>query len=106
MLHQAPLAEKQRLLRAMFDRLKPGGELFIADYGLQPTIGMRLAFRFTVQMLDGITNTQPNANSILPQLINEAGFEKVRLLDDFSTITGRIEVLSAEKPGTPADQLA
>lgn len=98
-LHQVPLAEKQRLLGAMFDRLKPGGQLFIADYGLQPTYGMRLAFRLTVQMLDGTTNTQPNADGFLPQLIDEAGFEEIRLLDSFTTVTGRIEILTARKPG-------
>ena len=107
-LHQVPLVEKRRLLRAMFDRLKPGGQLFIADYGLQPTFGARLAFRLTVQMLDGTTNTQSNADGILPQLVNGAGFEKVMLLDSFTTVTGRIEILSAGKnrSAAPVDQLA
>ncbi len=75
--------------------------------GLRPTIGMRLAYRLTVQMLDGTINTQPNADNILPQLINEAGFNKVRLLDEFTTVTGRIEILSAEKSGaSPLGRMA
>jgi ubiquinone/menaquinone biosynthesis C-methylase UbiE len=98
-LHQVPMAEKRRLLRAMFDRLRPGGQMFIADYGLQPTFIMRLAFRLTVQMLDGRSDTQPNADGILPPLIEEAGFEGMTLLDSFDTATGRIDIIRAEKPG-------
>ena len=97
-LHQVPLAEKRRLLSAMFAGLRPGGQLFIADYGRQSTFAMRLAFRATVQMLDGKTDTQPNADGILPLLIEEAGFEKVSLLDGFDTVTGRIDIIGAEKP--------
>ena len=91
-------AKSGETLLAMFDRLKPGGHLFIADYGFQPTFAMRLAFRLTVQMLDGTTNTQSNADGILPQLIDESGFIGVRLLDRFSTITGSIQILAAQKP--------
>ena len=97
-LHQVPLAEKRRLLGAMFAGLRPGGQLFIADYGRQSTFVMRLAFRMTVQMLDGKSDTQPNADGILPALIEEAGFEKLKLLEGFNTATGRIDIIRAEKP--------
>lgn len=97
-LHQVPLAEKKRLLRGMFGRLQPGGELFVADYGLQPNFVMRLAFRLTVQMLDGKSDTQPNADGILPLLIEEAGFVGMTILDSFNTATGRIDIIRAEKP--------
>lgn len=106
-LHQVPLNEKKRLFRAMFDELKPGGQLFIADYGCQATLGMRIAFRLTVQLLDGKTNTQPNADGILPRLIKETGFKKIRMLDSFTTVTGRIEILAAQKPdAAPVEQIA
>ena len=98
-LHQVPLAEKRRLLCAMFDWLKPGGQLFIADYGLQPTWVMRLAFRATVQLLDGKRDTQPNADGILPTLIEEAGFARMILLEGIDTATGRIDIIRAERPG-------
>lgn len=97
-LHQVPLGEKRRLLCAMFDRLRPGGQLFLADYGLQPTFIMRLAFRLTVQMVDGRSDTQPNADGILPTLIEDAGFEGLTLLDSFDTATGRIDIIRAQKP--------
>jgi len=96
--HQVPLAEKRRLLAAMLDWLKPGGQLFVADYGLQPTLAMRLLFRLTVQLLDGKVDTQPNADGVLPELIDEAGFRKRVTLDAIDTATGRIEIIRAEKP--------
>ena len=97
-LHQVPLAEKRRLLAGMLDWLRPGGELFIADYGLQPGFAMRLAFRLTVQLIDGKADTQPNADGVLPALIEQAGFRNQVILDAVDTATGRIEIIRAEKP--------
>ena len=97
-LHQVPLAEKRRLLFAMLDWIKPGGELFIADYGLQPGFAMRLAFRLTVQLLDGKADTQTNADGALPALIEKAGFHNQLTLDAIDTATGRIEIIRAERP--------
>lgn len=97
-LHQVPLDEKRRLLRTMLDWLKPGGQLFVADYGAQPTTAMRLAFRLTVQLLDGKADTQPNADGLLPLLIQEAGFRELFSLECVDTFTGRIEIIRALKP--------
>jgi len=97
-LHQVPVAEKRRLLRAIHDWLKPGGQLLIADYGEQKTWTMRLAFRFTVQLLDGRRDTQPNADGLLPSLITEAGFQSPSVRGAFDTPTGRIEIIRARVP--------
>jgi len=97
-LHQVPTEEKRRLLGAMFEWLRPGGRLLIADYGLQPTRAMRLAFRATVQLIDGKDDTQPNADGILPRLIQEAGFLDIEMLDGVNTSTGRIDIIGASKP--------
>lgn len=99
-LHQVPLAEKRRLLRSMLQWLKPGGQLFVADYGAQQSLAMRTAFRLTVQLLDGKTDTQPNADGILPVLIEEAGFRDLIMLDAIDTPTGRIELTTARKPAS------
>ena len=98
-LHQVSIAEKRRLIQAMADWLRPGGELFIADYGVQPTLAMRMAFRVTVQLLDGKSDTQPNADGILPSLIQQAGFMAITHLEEINTATGRIEIIRAENPG-------
>ena len=71
--HQTPLATKREILRTMHDLLAENGEIHIADYGFQKGPVMRALFRMTVQMLDGVADTQPNADGILPELMREVG---------------------------------
>lgn len=97
-LHQCPMAMKRAILAATFAALKPGGRLFIADYGAQRTLLMRLLFR-QVQQLDGFENTQPNADGVLPALIEAAGFVDVEEVRALPTPTGSISLLTAAKPG-------
>ena len=95
-LHQWPVAMKRAILASMYAVLLPGGKLVIADYGLQRTRLMRLAFR-TVQLADGRENTQPNADGVLPRLMSEAGFRDVREAETVSTISGSISVYVARR---------
>ena len=99
-LHQVPLEEKRAGLGAMFDALAPGGRLILADYGEQRSSFMRMLFRQTVQRLDGTTDTQPNADGVLPRLLQEAGFEEVTETAVVPTLTGLIAVFKARKPMT------
>jgi ubiquinone/menaquinone biosynthesis C-methylase UbiE len=94
--HQVPLAGKRSTMVAMHRALKPGGRLVLADYGRQAGL-MRLLFRLTVQRLDGIEDTQPNADGVLPGLIAEAGFADVEERDRIHTVTGTIAILIARK---------
>lgn len=95
--HQTPLDEKQNILNNAYNLLGPGGELHIADYGLQRTRIMRFLFRQTVQRVDGIKDTQPNANGILPKLIEKAGFIDVSEYALVSTVTGSISLYRARR---------
>src|SRR3546814_2891813 len=81
--HQVGLEEKARLLREARQVLAPGGKLYVADYGEQRSRLMRLLFRLTIQQLDGVQDTQPNADGLLPVLMREAGFCDVRELETF-----------------------
>ncbi|WOF43511.1 class I SAM-dependent methyltransferase [Sphingopyxis indica] len=99
-LHQVGLEEKARLLREARQVLAPGGKLYVADYGEQRSRLMRLLFRLTIQQLDGVQDTQPNADGLLPVLMREAGFCDVRELETFRTPTGAIAIIEARKPGT------
>ncbi|MCC5995862.1 MAG: class I SAM-dependent methyltransferase [Oceanicaulis sp.] len=96
--HQVPMAEKRRILSHAWGILPGGGRLVIADYGLQRTRLMRTLFRNTVQRLDGVADTTPNAEGVLPLLIEQAGFDGVREVKVYPTVTGSISIYSAHKP--------
>lgn len=98
MFHQVPMTEKKAALEAMRLVLKSGGRLCIADYSKQRSWLMRWLFRLTVQNLDGVANTQPNADGVLPFLIEQAGFTHVREVAVVPTPTGSISLLSAVAP--------
>lgn len=95
MFHQVQMAEKKAALEAMRAALKPGGRLCIADYSKQRSWLMRVLFRLTVQSFDGVENTQPNADGVLPSLIEQAGFSNVREVAVVRTLTGSISILAA-----------
>jgi SAM-dependent methyltransferase len=95
--HQVPLAEKEAGLRSIIEVLTPGGELHIADYGLQRSTVMRALFRL-VQCVDGFADTQPNADGVLPDLMRLAGFIDVEETAVFPTSTGSISLYRGRKP--------
>jgi ubiquinone/menaquinone biosynthesis C-methylase UbiE len=95
--HQVPMAEKRAGLAAIHAALVPGGQVHIADYGLQRTFAMRTLFRM-VQMVDGFEDTQPNADGILPTLMTAAGFVDVEETQVMATVTGSISFYRGRKP--------
>ena len=72
-LHQCPVAMKKAIITNMFELLRPGGELVIADFGLQRRVLMRLGFRL-VQWADGKADTQPNAEGDIARLDRASRF--------------------------------
>ena len=94
--HQVPLEEKVAGLAAMCAAFVPGGELHVADYGLQRTPLMRKLFR-VVQAGDGFANTEPNALGVLPELMEQVGFARVSETAVIATPTGSISLYRAER---------
>ncbi|MEZ5959038.1 MAG: class I SAM-dependent methyltransferase [Hyphomonadaceae bacterium] len=94
--HQVPLDEKRDGLAAMYASLAVGGELHVADYGLQRTPLMRALFK-QVQQLDGFENTTPNARGVLLELIREVGFVDVEERQVIPTPTGSISLYFGRK---------
>lgn len=88
-LHQTPLSEKLRILNTCRHVLAPDGEVHIADYGEQRGL-MRLAFRTTVQALDGVRDTEPHAQGQLPAIMRQAGLKTLTETSRTHTPTGQI----------------
>lgn len=95
-LHQVPLTEKKRIVSEAYEALAPGGSLIIADYGQQKGI-MRFLFRVTVQALDGVTDTLPNADGGISTILRQAGFAVVAEHKRIHTPTGTISIYHAQK---------
>ena len=90
-LHQCRMDVKEAIARQMWRLLKPGGELFVADYGEQRSLLMRMLFR-QVQMIDGFELTEPNARGCIPEILRNAGFRNVEERSVIPTPTGSISL--------------
>ncbi len=96
-LHQVPLEEKRRIIKDAYELLPAGAMFYIADYGRQKSWLMRLLFRLTVQALNGVDDTQPNAEGIIPVLLENAGFTDVCESERIATPTGVISIYSGSR---------
>jgi len=97
--HQVPAEQKARIIEQMWHLLETGGTVLIADYMQQEKPLMRRLFRATVQRLDGLADTQPNADGTMEQLIS-ARFEASEKLTEFHTATGTISLWRGIKKET------
>lgn len=95
-LHQCPMEVKEAIVGQMWRLLKPGGGLYIADYGEQRSLLMRTLFR-QVQMIDGFELTEPNARGCVPEILHGAGFRDVEEVRAIQTPTGSISLYRAER---------
>ena len=95
-LHQCPMAVKEAIAAQMFRLLRPGGTLFIADYGEQRSLLMRMLFR-QIQLLDGFEYTEPNAKGCVPGILKAAGFEAVEEMKVIPTPTVSISIYRARR---------
>ena len=95
-LHQTPVKEKLRILNTCRHVLGPDGEVHIADYGEQRAL-MRLAFRTTVQALDGVDDTEPHAKGQFPAIVREAGLKTLTETSRTHTLTGQITTWIARR---------
>jgi ubiquinone/menaquinone biosynthesis C-methylase UbiE len=94
--HQVAISEKRAGLAAMCAALVPGGELHVADYGLQRTALMRRLFRI-VGAGDGYENTEPNARGVLAELMKDVGLRRVEETAVIPTPTGSISLYRAQR---------
>lgn len=90
--HQVPLPMKRAGIAAMAAAVGPKGEVHIADYASQSSGLMRRLFRMTVQRVDGLADTQPNADGALESIIGEHDAGAARPTHVVPTPTGAISL--------------
>ena len=90
--HQVPLPMKRAGISAMAAAVGPGGVVHIADYARQSSKLMRRLFRMTVQRIDGLTDTQPNADGALETIIGEFNVGATQPTHIVPTPTGAISL--------------
>jgi hypothetical protein len=88
---------RQYVQTKLYRLLPSGGQIHIADYGWQRTFAMRMGFRL-VQSLDGVANTQPNAEGCMPALLEHGGFVRVVETAVIATVSGSISLYRGVKP--------
>jgi len=97
--HHLSDQSKDRAMLEVRRVLRPGGEFHIADWGKPTSPAMRLAF-VAIQMLDGFATTRGSLMGVLPELLALAGFERVELTRNYSTLFGTLSLYRARKPRT------
>ncbi|MCP5243859.1 class I SAM-dependent methyltransferase [Nitrosomonas sp.] len=96
LFHHLTGDSKRKTAIEMLRVLKPGGEMYVMDWGRAANPVMRCLF-FTVQLVDGFDNTCDNAAGRLPVFFEQAGFCKVGQLQAFNTIFGTLAFYRAVK---------
>lgn len=95
--HQVPLAGKREGIAAKFQAVRPGGQVHIADYALQRTKLMRALVRETVQLVDGVADTQPNADGMIETILSDLTGEETPAEHIIWTPTGAISLISGNQ---------
>jgi FkbM family methyltransferase len=99
--HQVPIAEKRTGIAGMLAAVSRSGEVHVAYYARQKGWLMRWLFRLTVQRIDGLADTQPNADGVLESILAELGDGRVELTRVIPTATGAISLFKVVKaPGS------
>jgi len=93
--HHIPTNVKRIILNQLYNIVKPGGELHIADFGKPANLYTKVAFGL-FRRFDGVENTKVNAEGFLPDFIRRGGFNDVRVLFHQNTAFGTIDFITAK----------
>jgi ubiquinone/menaquinone biosynthesis C-methylase UbiE len=96
--HHLGTAAKSRALLETLRVLRPGGRLYVADWGRPAGVLARIGF-MAVQALDGCETTRDSLTGALPNLMSQAGFRGVREVGCVSTPLGTVRLWSARAGG-------
>ena len=96
LFHHLTREQKLQTFAEIVRVLRPGGALYVADWGKARNPCSRCLFLF-VQCLDGVKTTADNVNGLLPELLTQGGFKHVEELDRFMTVVGELYLYRADK---------
>jgi len=97
MLHHLSRTVKKQTFRAVYHLLRPGGILYVADWG-RPADPVQRAVFVATRLLDGFEPTRDNIKGRLPIMISGAGFVDVEEVAFFRTLAGTMRLHQARKP--------
>jgi len=94
--HHLPTETKRIVLAELNRVLKPGGSLVIADFGKAQTTYAKIITPL-FRRFDGMENTRINEEGLLPAFIEHAGFRPVKVIRNYNTAFGTMQLLSTSK---------
>ena len=92
-MHHLTNENKQRTFHEIHRVLRPGGELFVVDFGKPHSAYARLLSPF-VRRLEQAAD---NVNGLLPEMMRRAGFEQVEEPTHYTTMFGDLSLVRARK---------
>lgn len=95
--HHLTLSAKRQSAREIARVLRPGGELWMADWGRPQDPLMALAI-LVVRLLDGFEPTRENVAGALPSIFAEAGLGDARETERLRTPLGTVSLYRATGP--------
>jgi len=96
--HHLDPADKQATISEIHRVLRPGGSVYVADWGRPTGAFQRLAF-YPIQLLDGFATTGEHVQGKLTTRFGGGRFDDVNEIGCLQTMFGTLRLLQATKSG-------